>query len=60
MIRSNYMDIYSNANNDMSIEGQRISLRPLKSGNYTIKIKVRNSFSPEGFWSILILTRKSQ
>jgi hypothetical protein len=60
MIRSNYMDIYSNANNDMSIEGKRISIRPLKSGNYTIKIKVRNGFNSEGFWSVMILTRKSQ
>lgn len=60
LIRSNYMDIYSGANNDMSIEGKRISVKPLKSDNYTIKIKVRNGFNSEGFWSVMILTRQSQ
>lgn len=59
-IRSNYMDVYAGINNDLSIEGKRISIRPLKSGEYTIKIKVRNNFSSEGSWSVIILTRKSQ
>ena len=54
------MDVYAGINNDLSIEGKRISIRPLKSGEYTIKIKVRNNFSSEGSWSVIILTRKSQ
>ena len=59
MVRSNYMDIYSQVNNDISIEGKRISIKPLKSGEFTIKIKTRGESNNEGFWSLIILTRQS-
>lgn len=49
----------SNLNNNKEILGKKISVRPIKTGNYKIVIKVRNA-KPKSYWTMLISSIKSK
>lgn len=59
LYKSEFIDSTLNPNNNPNIEGEKISIRPLKSGIYTIKIKIRTAASDTASWSMLIASKKT-
>ncbi len=59
LYKSEFIDSTLNPNNNPNIEGEKISIRPLKSGVYTIKIKIRAAASDTASWSMLIASKKT-
>lgn len=59
LYKSEFIDSTLNPNNNPNIEREKISVRPLKSGTYTIKIKIRAVSDTAVSWSMLIASKKS-
>lgn len=59
LYKSEFIDSTLNPNNNPNIEGEKISIRPLKSGTYTIKIKIRAASDAAVSWSMLVASKKS-
>lgn len=59
LYKSEFIDPTLNPNNNPNIEKEKISIRPLKSSTYTIKIKIRTASTPTVSWSMLIASKRN-
>ena len=53
------MDTTVTLNNNKNIEGQKISVRPIRSSSYTIKVKIRNAKTNDSGWAMLIASKRT-
>lgn len=59
LFKSEYMDTTVTLNNNKNIEGQKISVRPIRSSSYTIKVKIRNAKTKDSGWAMLIASKRT-